>query len=332
MRTALGMMGDVELTVIKNRHTGIWRYPEVIYKIIRCRVNRHPDAWILTFRGYEMLPIVLILCFPKPLVFDELINFMEWTVDEHHKFKAGGIIDRTISTIYTKLLRRCRYILADTAAHASYSSQKSSVDIDKYAVLPVGAIEEPPKISQACQKFEVLYYGSMLPLHGLDYVLRAADLLKDHPDIEFLFIGGKGKSLEMIQSAVVKGAQIRSIKWLDFNKLLAAIDSANLGLGGPFGGTVQARMVITGKTYQFLAYSVPVIIGQSDCTGDFHNKKDSIIVPQADESALAGAVKWAYDHPKELKEIAKNGRQLYQDKFSIKIIRQQLNRIVDRLG
>jgi glycosyltransferase involved in cell wall biosynthesis len=156
-------------------------------------------------------------------------------------------------------------------------------------------------------------------------------LLKDEPNINFRFIGGKKATAEACAAAVEAGAHVRHEAWLPFEKLPAVAAAASLTLGGPFGGTLQSRFVITGKTYQFLALGKPVLIGQNEVTGLFEDKQNCLMVPQANAEALAETIRWAYHHPKELQQIGHRGRELYRQYFSQTTINQLVQQLLTEL-
>jgi glycosyltransferase involved in cell wall biosynthesis len=321
LRAALKACPDVEVEIIRNRHRGLLRYPETMLRLGKARLFDRPDAYLVTFRGYETLLFLMLGLVRKPIIFDELINFTEW-MEEQGRLKHGGLPYRLFRRWYGWLAGRSRLILADTDAHADYSAILNMLSISRYKVIPVSTDEtvfdaalpyEPdPK------HFTVLYYGHMVGLHGLDYVLRAAELLKDRADISFRVVGGKqqGEVAKACAAAAGVGARVSHESWLPFEQLPAAISQAGLTLGGPFGGTLQAQFVVTGKTYQILACAAPVLIGQNQVQEGFIDKKNCLIVPQADAAALAQAIVWGQQHPQELQAIGQAGRRLYEEHFS----------------
>jgi glycosyltransferase involved in cell wall biosynthesis len=222
-------------------------------------------------------------------------------------------------------------VMTDTESHAKLSSRLMSVNRDKYFVVPVGADETVfeqlvPTINNK-GPFRVLYYGSMLPLHGLNYVLEAAIAMKPYDAIEFHIVGGKKDTATLVKAAQTKGAHIHYKPWVDYNELPALFLASDLTLGGPFGGTVQSQFVITGKTYQLLASACPVVVGDNQETKLFSDKKNALIIKQADPTALQQTILWAYHHPEELKQIASAGRTLYEKAFSSDRITSDLHRL-----
>ncbi len=328
LRKAIGDIKDVELIVVKNKHTGLWRYIEVVVKLIAVRLTKHPDIYFLTFRGYEMLPLTRLLTIGKPLIFDEFINLVEWTVYEHHKVKEKSLPARILYGNYRFWLKKVQLITTDTPSHAKYSADLMKLPIDRYAPLIVSTDEQTfggAKVATKRTKgpFRVFYYGNMLPLHGVEVVLQAMCNLKGQ-DIELQLVGGDIKVQQMVKLAKRDGVNIDYKTWVPFDKLPKYMRSADVCLGGPFGGTVQSQFVITGKTYQLLQMGRPVIIGKNLESGIFTDKSDVLIVNQNDADDLPGAILWAKNHSSELKKIGQNGHKLYQKELSNHRLTEQL--------
>jgi glycosyltransferase involved in cell wall biosynthesis len=335
IRSALAGVDDLEVIDVINTRTGLVRYAQITWRLLRMRRRTRPDAYLLTFRGQEILPLVLALAGRRPVIFDEFIVPIAYATGESHRRSAAIIVKHALARIsaplYARWLRRCRLILADTTRHAALSSEVSGVPRSHYRVLPVGADESvfspaalPPRDSRG-DVFTVLYYGNMLPLHGLDVVLAAAEALRDRADIRFALIGGGEPTAEAIAASSARGARIESVPWLPLDELPTRIAAAGVCLGGPFGGTPQGMNVVTGKTYQFLACAAPVIVGRNDVADEvFTDGDDALLVPQGDSQALADAIEWAADHPTELGRIAKAGRRLYDKRFSSRRLGEDL--------
>jgi glycosyltransferase involved in cell wall biosynthesis len=174
--------------------------------------------------------------------------------------------------------------------------------------------------ARAGDTFEVLFYGSFLPLHGMEVILETAALLRDQP-VNFTLIGGHKADLSQFRERMATlGLQnVKHVKWVDLEELPRWIAAADLGLGGPFGNTGQARRVITGKTFQFLAMGRAVVVGETDEDYGFRDKVNCLRVPQGDAVSLASAIQWARDHGQELERIGLEGRLLYQERFSVRM-------------
>lgn len=335
LRVGVTALIDWEVSIIKNTQLGILRYPEVAYKILKNRISENPDIYLLTFRGYEMLPWLLLVATGKRVIFDEFINAFEWAALEHKVFRPSGAFGKAFNAVYGFLLRRCDAILSDTEAHAVISSKLSAVPKDRYLSVPVGTDETlfyPSKNNKKTGKFSIFFYGNILPLHGIDIMIKAALQLKEEININFTFIGGKLKHQSAIEYAISEGARIVYKRYIPFAELPDCIHGASLCLGGPFGNTFQSQYVVTGKTYQFLAAGAPTVVGVSEASGLFKDKENSLVVPQGDSHALATAILWAQQHPELLMAIGKAGRALYETAFSNQIVTDCLATLLPSVG
>lgn len=323
-----------DIFVVKNTKKGVLRYLEVLLKVLKLRLTKNPDVYLLTFRGYETLPFVRLLTLGKRLVYDEFINPVEWFVYEHKKFSASSLAGRVLRLVYRLLGRSVAGVLTDTESHADYSAQLLGLPRSRYAAVPVGTDEATfrPLEPIAHDGFRVLYYGSMLPLHGVEQVIEAARLLKDKKDITIQIVGGKDDVAQKVVAAQQAGANITYQKWVPFADLPQLFASSDLCLGGPFGGTVQSQFVITGKTYQFLAMKRPVVVGENKESHIFTDKKDCLLVPQADPAALRDVVLWAASHPEKLTEIAAAGHALFHEQFTYQRIARDLRAFFELQG
>jgi glycosyltransferase involved in cell wall biosynthesis len=340
LRAAFGAMDGMETIVVRNTQKGVLRYPEVMWKILKLRFGVRPDAYVITFRGYEMLLFMRLTLMRKPIIFDELINMVEY-YREHGKLRADTAPDNIARRLYHWMVRGCKVVLADTQAHADYSAGVSRVPLKQYRILPIAADESlffpgapaaRPAPGEPDKTFTVFYYGNgMTPLHGLQYVLDAAVLLKDYPQIRFSVAGGRGSVAGICAEAVTKGAHLSYEDWVDSDEIPNRARTASLCLGGPFGKTLQSQFVITGKATQFMACASPVIIGKNKVSGMFRDRENCLLVELADAQALADAVLWAYKHPAELQKIGRAGRKLYESDFSQAVADNVLSGIVTDL-
>jgi glycosyltransferase involved in cell wall biosynthesis len=341
LEQALHNLPDIEVTSVRNTHRGLLRYYDVLRRLLYLRLSgQQPDVYLLNFRGYEMLPFVLLLAGKTPVIFDEFINPVE-VLAEHRKQKSNLLIKLLMGTFnlfahfYYWLLKHCRVVLIDTEAHKLFTAHESGLPLEKYAALPVGTDEQlfkPTAKESNRPPFQVFYYGAMVPLHGVDYLIQAAEMLKDVPEITFLIAGKTARYTDKIAAANKAGARITCLEWINLADIPTYINQSAINVGGPFGGTQQAQYVVTGKTYQYLASQAVALVGQNQTTTMFDDKVNALVVPQADAQALADSIRWAYEHQDKLATIAANGRALYDQQFSSVQIEKQLASILQSLA
>lgn len=328
---------NTKLIVIKNSHLGIYRYLEVTTKLIKTKFKQKPDLYVLTFKGYELLFLVLIIAGRTPVVYDEFINPVEWLVYEQHKLSPNNILTKFFGAWYRLLTRRCRFILADTKVHAEYSAKLNNTSLQRYRYIPVSADEHLFRPSaklkkKSKKKFQIFYYcKGMLPLHGLSFVLEAAVYLKADQDIEFIIAGGNKEARRAIEQTILHKANIVYKKSIDSKQLPRTIRNSDLCLAGPFGNTVQSKLVIAAKTFQFLACGVPAMIGSTRAESQLKDGNDCLIVPQANSRAIASKIMLYSNNRKKLSTIGRNGKKAYDKFFSNKVVAQSCQSIMNEL-
>jgi len=331
--TALKQIPTIKLFEARNNIIGFGQYIQTLSKLFFIRLRYNPDCYILGFRGYEIFWLVRLITIGKPLVIDHMMSPYDSLLYESKKVKPNTILDRLIYRYEQSTLRSAHLILTDTVIHQKYFSNLFNVPLSKIKPVSVGTDETvfKPFLSNKIvdNTLKLLFYGSFLPLHGIDIILQAAKLVEDLP-IEFTLIGGNRIDLTEFH-AVIKQLGLTNIihsEWIDFEQLPNLINQTDIGLGGPFGNTGQGRRVITGKTFQFLAMSKAVIVGKIDHDYGFVDKDNCLLIPQGNAQVLAQSIEWAYKHRSHLIDIGFAGWELYQKQFSVTILKNQLTTIL----
>lgn len=334
---ALKRVAEIELFQARNTTPGAWRYLQTLGRLLYVRLRYNPDCYILGFRGHDIFWPVRIMAWRKILIFDELMSPSDAIINEG-KRTGKGALGRLIFLYEKLILHLADLVLTDTNSHKSFLMRFFSLSDEKVAALPVAAdevlflpAEQMPGVNVPGNLFNLLFYGSFLPLHGIEVILDAASLLCEEP-IRFTLIGGGRRDEQRLREKINRLGldNVRYLRWVDFADLPGLIAKCDLGLGGPFANTAQAGRVVTGKTFQFLAMAKPVIVGRTDESAGFVDKGNVLMVSRGDARALADAVMWAFHHREELVTIGVRGRQLYNEQFSLAVVEKRLREILGR--
>lgn len=335
---ALQACPTVDLSVARNTRKGIGRYIET-WRVLRglCGPTA-PDVYVLGFRGHEFFWPLRWLSKGKPLLFDALMSPYAALRDE----RKGKLIYRILAWMLYPLERsallHADLVLTDTQLHVDFYKRTFGLPAEHFCPLPVGAAEplSTPAASTDADgnPFSVLFYGSFLPLHGIEVIVSAAAQLADLP-IRFDFVGGsKGQARDLHRLCQTCGVtNFTHRRWVEFEQLLQqVIPNADLCLGGPFGGTPQAKRVVTTKTSQCLALGKATVIGRIDENHGFVDQDNCLLVAQADADALANKIQWAFENRALLPELGKRGRDVYHARLSTNVIATRLQSALTRLA
>lgn len=115
----------------------------------------------------------------------------------------------------------------------------------------------------ALKNITVGFHGKYIPLQGVQYIVRAAEILKDCQQIQFVLIGNGQTYKEAVALAAFLG--LKNIKFIDripFEEVPVHIRSFDMCLG-IFGDTPKAKRVIPNKVYEYMAMKKAIITGDT---------------------------------------------------------------------
>ena len=229
-------------------------------------------------------------------------------------------------------------VVFDTNEHINYISSLFDLDKSKFKRVWVGADENifypilnsaTDKRSNRDNKFQVLFIGKYIPLHGIEYIIKAAKLLENEKDIKFKIVGS-GQLDEKIMN-LRKELNIRNIgfiKWIEYHDLVNEINEADVILG-IFGGTNKSLRVIPNKIFHAIACKKPVITGDSLAIREsFINKKNILLCENRSALSLSNAILKIKNDNKLRDKIAENGYILFKNNFSSEKIGEKLLKFI----
>jgi glycosyltransferase involved in cell wall biosynthesis len=259
-----------------------------------------------------------------PLVFDPLISrYLSKVFD----YKAIWKYSPRAFKNYLKDLRafnRSDLILADTKSHKDYYISQFGVDPDKIAVVYVGVdtTDFYPKEIERINKEKIIigFYGSFIPLHGLEKIIAAAKILENRDDLEF-WIYGSGPGFTKIRDLTLKfGLKNTILKgWVDYQSLNNVINGMDICLG-IFGDSLKAELVIPNKIFHYAACQKPIITSDTKGIKELFEDGKNILLTKNDAASLAKSLEVLADNPALRLTIAKNANDLVtRDYNEIKI-------------
>jgi glycosyltransferase involved in cell wall biosynthesis len=285
--------------------------------------------------GHYFVPLVRKVT-AKPIIFDPFVSMYDTMCLDRKRFRPDSLVGRVLYRLDRCSCQMAEMVLLDTDAHIEYFRTAFGLPKDKFHRVFVGADESlfyPRQVEPDPGRFRVFYYSSFLPLHGTQFVVQAAALLRGHRDIEFTVVGKgleHGKVLSLAKSLGVDN--VRFIDWLPYQDLPAEIAKSDLCLGGHFSDIDKARRVIAGKSFQFIAMHKPVIVG--DCPGNrelFADRQNALFVRMADADSLARAILELRDDAALREGIASAGYQTFLEHGSTAAIGRELAKILGAL-
>ncbi|CAA0120730.1 Alpha-D-kanosaminyltransferase [BD1-7 clade bacterium] len=173
----------------------------------------------------------------------------------------------------------------------------NGVDLSKYQ--PMEKDPELEGIYDLHGKFVVAYVGTHGMAHALGTIVNAAERLKAHEDIVFVFAGG-GAGADDVKRLVdekkltnvrVLGRQDKSL----MNRLWSLCDVSLVHLRD----TPLFSSVIPSKIFESMGMGLPMIIGvpEGEATAIVRDDHCGLVIPPEDEVAMVEAIEKIYSDP-----------------------------------
>ena len=267
-----------------DRDNYLLRVISVFGQILRSRRERY-DILYVSFMSQMVIPFIRkrknVL-----LIDDFFISIYDTLVNDRKIIK--GPLKKLLYEIDRVTLAKSNLVITDTREHALYFVRKFNCPEERMRVLYLEADREiyyPHTVRRVDRwkgKYLVLYFGSILPLQGVEVILKAAAYLQKCPAIHFVIIGPVRKRKNI--------ANVEYIDWLPQNTLADYIAQADLCLAGHFHKTIRkARRTIPGKAYIYRAMEKPMILGDNAANRErfAEEMEDVYFVPMGSARSLA---------------------------------------------
>ncbi len=307
------------------------RYPILLFRFLSGE-KRGDILFVPDFRHKDVPLAWLVSRFSgKKLIFDPLVSRYETKVLDRRDAGEGSP-----QAWHNRNLDRISFgmpdlILADTAAHAEYYHDSFGVDMDGIGVLPVGYDEDtfrPTPQRAEDGTLQVLFYGSFLPLHGVETIIAAAELLSEER-IRFRIVGdGQTRDTMKRMADSRRLGKIEFLPSVAYEDLPAMIAGADVVLG-IFGTTAKTSMVVPNKVYQALASGRAVVTADTPALSEFFRGGEHLMtVPQGDHGALADALKLLGSDRALRLRLSEAGGSYTRSEFNSTMIARRLHEII----
>jgi glycosyltransferase involved in cell wall biosynthesis len=281
----------------------------------------------------------------RRVIFDPLASRFETKIVDWGWRSSGSLAAWWNRLIDGLAFRSADLILADTKTHRDYYVDFFGLPPGKFEVVPVGFDDRvfSPDLARAGQAsrtakpagapFTVVFFGSFLPLHGVDFMIEAARRVWEKDKrISFLLIGA-GRTFPRVKER----AGELGLGNVDFEgwKSQAALaetvaDRADICLG-IFGQTEKAARVVPHKIFQSMALGKPVVTARTPAVEEFfEHGRDIFLCDKTKPESLAEAILALKDDVALRESIARRGHELAWEKFHPAALGAGLAQILER--
>jgi glycosyltransferase involved in cell wall biosynthesis len=326
--------------------SGGWVRPAFVVKAAWCYVRlvwkywRHVrpyDVMVLGYTGQFDVPVARILTWltRRKLVLDLLMS-LHLIVTERALDKRSHLSHRLVRAVEGLACRLPDRLVLDTPEYVDYFCQQYGLNRDRFRLVPLGADDrlfQPVRgESGGDPRFRVLFYGSFLPLHGVEYIVRSAALVADRNDIVFELIGRGPEKEPAEQLAAELGlTNVQFFDRLEPHELAQRVAMADVCLG-VFGLTKQSLCTVQNKIYETLMMGKPLITGDAPTLRErFTHGEHLYAVPRADPKGLAEAILVLKEDPGLREHLANEGHRLVSAEHTVAALGKRLRAVLEEV-
>lgn len=311
---------EFDLFFINNRNAksgNLFRKKTADFDFVIVPAFRHRDVrWV---KKYSSAPVVFDPLISKYLT--RVIDFKQW-----YKAPMKYFLD-------WRALRSADYVLADTEAMRQYYIRKWKLKEKNTAVLPIGFIEKDFPQESMKQPgpgvFKVGFYGSFVPLQGVDVIIKAASLLNEDPEIQFEIIGSgyEKKKIDALQKKL-GNRNIEYTGWLPYNHLATKIAGFDICLG-IFGSSIKADYVVPNKVFHYAAMQKCIISKRTVGIREVFSQNENIFLIDNNPQSLVSAIFDLKENWEQRLHLAHNASELIRAEYNERKIAEKLIEILN---
>jgi len=252
----------------------------------------------------------------KPLVLDILMS-LHLIADERGLTEMSPVSGRLIFWLEKWGLKLPDLLISDTPQYTEYYSEKYDIPLDRFRRVPLGVDDRiyypRPDTQPVKDELRVIYYGTFIPLHGIETMIEAAALLRDRPHIQFHFYGDgqeRSKAEHLANQLALDNVHFHG--WVSKRRLPKLISLSHIVLG-VFGTSIQSRYTVQNKIWEGMIMKRPVITGEAETVrAELTHKKHVYLVERANPAALAKAIVALEEDPQLRTTMAEQAYQRVQ--------------------
>lgn len=288
-------------------------YPGALLRLLR---TPRGSALLLPYPGIvEVLllsPLARLL--GRPLVLDAFLPLHDTIVNDR-RLLTRGLAERILWHFERACLRRADVIIVDTDCQGDYYASQFGLPRERFITVLVGAEPQFSPLSAVHDDAAdllgppggppvVLFYGQLIPLHGVETIIAAAELARGS-GARWVIVG-RGQLEHLLRALPIESRHpaLEWIEWVDYKRLPAMIGRATLCLG-VFGSSEKAARVIPNKLFQQLACGKPVLTRHSPAVDELSRRfpRSILTVAPGNPQALAEAVAAVLEGEREAEGI-----------------------------
>jgi len=298
-----------------------------------------PMSGLFTGRVTVLLEMIAAKLFRKILIVDYYIGFYDTFVNDRKFVGEKSFTAKRLKWNDQIRLRLADIIILLNNAESIYYHSVIQVEINesKIKIIPLCVdykkefFSNKKKFSSIEEPFNVCWWGTFIPLHGLEQVIDAFVFLKKENIKLYIFGDSDAKAKPYIDKINKLGLSekilVNNQYTISNGKLVPFLnDNCDLALG-IFGNSKKAKTVLVNKLVDSLALKLPCLTIETAATKELLVSGEGLIITSNEPEKIAEKIIYLTKNRDRLRSIGEAGFEAYLDKFTPEIFSSKFMRL-----
>jgi glycosyltransferase involved in cell wall biosynthesis len=232
------------------------------------------------------------------------------------RFEDQKLIDISTELIFLNEAEKAYYL---DITMRTYIKKKThiiplSTRAKRRAILPY--INDDKSILTLC------WWGTFIPLHGLEKIIGSAEILKKNNVSFKMYLFGTSDKLSKPYKAIVHEKQLEDCIFIDNNKHFSDYSleeflaiHCDIAFGN-FGDSVKARTVLINKIVEAASMGIPVITQKTSALSEYFEDNKNILIAEGTPEGIAGKIMEVMKEKTLLSNVSKQSYVVYREYFT----------------
>lgn len=227
------------------------------------------------------------------------------------------------------------HVILETEADIKYFVKTFRAPREKFTRIFVGYDEhvfQPLPVKEPGNVFVVEFHGKYIPVQGVEHIVEAAHLLREHADIRFLLIGS-GQTFPQVKRRAdeLKLENITFVPRVPMSDLPKYVAEADVCIG-LLGDVPRIDQAIPNKVYEASGMQRASITADTSAIRElFTDRQDILLVQRGNPRDIAAKILELKRDPRLQASIASESLKTVRAHASTPGLGQELKRVLERL-
>lgn len=302
------IVDDIKIYAIPKAKSRKERMLKTVWQVYKSALDQNADVY--HFHDPELIPIGLLLkAKGKKVIYDVHEDVPKQILS---KYWIPSTL-RKIVSVFAALLEKISAnifdgIVAATPSIAKRFPARKTVVVQNFPIINELVTKENFEYSK--RPNNIIYIGGISEIRGIKEMVQAIDILPKNFNAKLILAGNfTPPSLEKEISNLSGWRKTEFLGWKNRDEIAQILNTSRVGLVvlHPVKNYIEGYPV---KLFEYMSAGIPVIASDFPLWRKIIEEAGcGILVDPLDAKAIADAIKWLLEHPKDAEEMGKKGRE-----------------------